>query len=313
MALLSRFRSSTSEVARQQLKWVALGLVAGISLILGARTGAAVSAASPVLAALPVLWEAMFQLGITIVALGFLVSLVRYRLFDAEAAISRSAALAVLTLALVATFAGTEAAIEWAGQQYLGMGIGNVSAAMAAAVAAVLLNPLHDRISGWAEQRFQRDLVALKRALPELLEDLAGAVSTQALGEAALAQICAAVHATRAGLLIGDELVAATDRSPIDEFPLRIAMRCPSGAPTAWLLLGARPDGTLYGKEDLDALHQILPALRRALAITVRAEALRAEHRRHAASLDHRLQTLQARLRAVEARLPAAEDAGCHC
>ena len=31
------------------------------------------------------LWETSFQLGIIIIALGFLVSLLRYRLFDAEA------------------------------------------------------------------------------------------------------------------------------------------------------------------------------------------------------------------------------------
>jgi hypothetical protein len=88
-----------------------------------------------------------------------------------------------------------------------------------------------------------------------------------------------------------------------DLFPVRLAMRCPSGAPTAWLLLGSRPDGTLYGKEDLEALDEILPALRRSLTITARAEALRAQHRRYVASSDQRLQRVQARLRAVEARL----------
>jgi hypothetical protein len=121
-ALFLRFRTAKSEAVQQQLKWVALGLVSGIGLIIIARAGAALASVSPPLHALPILWEAMFQVGIAVIALGFLVSLLRYRLFDAEAAISRSAAFAGLTVALVATFAGTESSssgpvsniLEWA-------------------------------------------------------------------------------------------------------------------------------------------------------------------------------------------------------
>ena len=118
---------------------MALGLSGGVWLILVARGGAALSA--PASTGMTILWEAMFQLGVIVVALGFLVSLLRYRLFDAETVISRSAAYAVLTIALVATFGGTEAVIQNLGQSYLGMNIGSVSGAMAAAVAAVLLAP----------------------------------------------------------------------------------------------------------------------------------------------------------------------------
>ena len=178
-SLIQRFRSTPEEGERQQLKWVALGLVVGVGAILAARSGNALGGP-----AVPL--EALFQIGIVLVALGFLVPLLRYRLYDAEAAISRSAALAVLTVTLVATFAGAEAIIEWAGQQFLGMGIGNVSAAMAAAVAAVLLNPLHSRISDWAEHRFQRDLVQLKARVPELLDQLPSGWSPRQAGNAVL-------------------------------------------------------------------------------------------------------------------------------
>src|SRR5205085_12554403 len=92
----------------------------------------------------PILFETMFQVGIVVVALGFLTSLLRYRLYDAEAAISRSVAFAVLTLALICVFAGTEAIIETLSQNYLGQNVGMVSGAMAAAVAAVLFAPLHE-------------------------------------------------------------------------------------------------------------------------------------------------------------------------
>lgn len=274
-SLVLRFRDTSSQMQEQQLKWVALGLVAGVGLILVARAGAAFSA--PGLA-----FEAIFQLGIVLVALGFLVPLLRYRLYDAEAVISRSAGYAVLTAALVATFAGSEALIELLGQQYLGAGVGQVSGAMAAAVAAVLLAPLNDRIGNWAERRFQRDLVQLKEQLPQLLLEVPAGWSPRQVGEVGLSRIAEAIHATRAALLIGRRVIAvegATPRqasSPEGElFPLRLPLQCPFGGVQGWLIVGPRPDGSLYGKDELDALHSILSPLRRAVMASLERQAAR--------------------------------------
>lgn len=296
-SLISRFYGASSEALRQQLKWVALGLVSGLLLILGARAGAWLSAAAPKLGRLPILWEAMFQVGIIAIALGFLVSLLRYRLYDAETAISRSASYAILTVVVVAVFAGTEAAIEYVGQAYLGMGIGNISATMAAAVAAVLLSPIHNRTTAWVEGRFQRDLVLLKRELPELLEDLAASASPPQLGAAILPRINAAVHATRSALITPDGLVVAVSGDILTAdaerwlkgdgagsraecasedalFPVRLDLTSPISGRTGWLLLGPRPDGSLYAREDLEALNCVRPAIRRALLWTIAREGL---------------------------------------
>jgi hypothetical protein len=325
-ALLQCFRTAASNVQRQQMKWVTLGLVSGIFLILLARTAAALSVRTPGLA-LPAAWEALFQAGIVVIAAGFLVSLLRYRLFDAETAISRSAAYAVLTIALVAIFAATEATIENVGQNYLGMGLGNVSAAAGAAVAAVLLNPLHSRISDWAEYHFQRDLVTLKRELPELLADLSVFASPGELGATILPRIGEAIHATYCALLVEGKVVSvdvidataarcgahdwldrtdhpANDASRSGLFPLRLALRCPTGRIFGWLLIGPRPDGSLYGRDDLDALNEVLPPLRRALAMAMAQEALRSENRGAGHEMTQHLKHLDARLLALEARLP---------
>ena len=306
-ALIVRFRTAATQTERQQLKWVALGLFSGIGLILMARAGAALAAGRPMPAAAPVLLEGMFQLGIILVALGFLVSLLRYRLFDAEAAISRSAAFAGLTIAVVAVFAGTEATIEWIGQQYLGMGIGDVSAAMAAAVAAVLLNPLHNRISDWAESRFQHDLICLKKELPEMLAELAASATPRELGEAILPRIRAAVHATRSALIVRGRVVAADGiardqaqrgmdgmpaaplRAGADgrdpTFPARIQLHGPLSEGAVMLALGPRPDGSLYGRDDLEALEAIAPAIRHALAWALDRERSRMARRREVRAL----------------------------
>jgi hypothetical protein len=284
-SLLSRYRSQPL-MAQQQLKWVMLGLVIGIGLILSARAGAALSPPGDM--PMEVLLEGLFQGGIVVIALGFLTSLLRYRLYDAEAAISRSAAYAGLTLALVGTFAASESIIQTLGQRYFGPGVGDLSGGIAAAIAAVLLTPLHGKISNWAEQHFQRDLTGLKTELPDLLAAMSGGSSLAQLGAALLPRIEEAIHSARSALLVDDKLVAVRsiakapaqrwldrwvapqltdlfDRDEDRDFPVRMALHCPFGKARGWLLLGRRPDGSLYGSEDLDALAAIAPPLRRAL------------------------------------------------
>jgi hypothetical protein len=263
-SLVQRYRITSSETQQLQLKWVALGLVSGVGLILSARAGAGIS--GPELG-----FEAMFQLGIVLVALGFLVPLLKYRLYDAETFISRSAGYAILTATLVAVFAGSESLIEELGQHYLGSGIGQVSGAVGAALAAVLLAPLNERISKWAEHRFHRDLVQLKRELPELLAEIPSNWSARRIGKAVLPKICHAIHATSAVILLKDQAIAShnieiDDFNPTTgRFSLELAFRCPFGGQQGMLLIGSRPDGSSFGREEVETLQSLLPALRRAL------------------------------------------------
>ncbi|MCL6684156.1 hypothetical protein [Sphingomonas alba] len=320
--LVVRYRNSGSMAERQQLKWIALGLVSGISLILATRGGAALNAGAgrPVIE--PLVLEGLFQAGIIAIAIGFLVSLLRYRLYDAETVISRSVAYAALTLSLVAVFAGTEAVIEMFGQQYLGMGLGNISATMAAAVAAVLLSPLHGRITGWAEKRFQRDLAELKEQLPEFLAELSGISSTARVGEMALQRIESALYAVRTALVLDSRVIATTGIDlratehwlqgwsipdphlfhvePSSPFALRMPLRCPFGSLRGWLLLGPRPDGTPFGRDDLDALTAIAPSLKRALFSAREREVERDQEHAEQRRLRKAIESLGSRLAAVE-------------
>jgi hypothetical protein len=302
-SLLARYRG-LPEVAQQQLKWITLGLILGIGLILSARAGASLTAADSIPMSATILLEALFQFGIVVIALGFLTSLLRYRLYDAEAAISRSAVYAALTLTLVGTFAASEALIELVGQNLFGMAIGNVSGAVAAAIAAMMLTPLHGRISSWAEQHFQHDLAILKSELPDLLTALSTSASVKRLADAVLPRIDQALQATRIVLVLDGKLVAAQgigstaarrllrgwkapeiiellDRHDEDVFPLRVALRCQMGSIRGWLLFGPRPDGSFYGRDDLDALSEVAPPLQRTLVVVAEREARdRARHRR---------------------------------
>jgi hypothetical protein len=320
-SLAVRFRKTTNYALKQQLKWVALGLVAGVGLILCARAGFAVSTWG--IPSMSILWEALFQLGIIIVALGFLVSLLRYRLFDAETVISRSAVYTVLTIALVGTFGGTEAVIQNLGQEYLGMNIGSISGAMAAAVAAALLTPLHGRITEWAERRFQPDLVLLKREVPDIIAQLGSQGSARQLASAVLPRINTAIHATHSTVLVGGRIVAAhgvtvrkaqhwsrltareESSSPRCDgsdrvFPVRLRLGSSASDETTWLLLGPRPDGTLYGKEELDAVRSTFSAFEQALRSARAREAV-------AAAINRRDKFLRTEIHQIHARLYALE------
>ena len=328
-SLFHRFRSASSMVERQQSKWIALGLGVGISLILAARAGAALQDQA---ALDPLLIEALFQLGVVAVAIGFLVSLVRYRLYDAESVISRSAAYAGLTLALVGTFAASESLIQTLGQRYFGPEIGDLSGGIAAAIAAVLLTPLNSKISGWAEQRFQRDLIGLKTQLPDLLAVLSGSASLTRFGSAVLPHIEMAVHSTCIALAVDGRVVASRDvslgaarrwlrswdppsgverldRSEDGTFPLRVALRCPLGSARAWLLVGPRPDGSSYSRDELDALQFIAPPLQRSLFAVAERQAAKDRQRRLLSAITRSMRLLDQRLSAVEERSNAGQAA----
>ncbi len=104
--------------------------------------------------------------------LGLIISLLRYRLYDAEAAISRSAGYAVLTLLLGLAFAVVVKAVEYLVETWLGQEAGGLSGAIAAGLAVLMVTPLKDRVQAWAERRFQKDLLTLRRDLPACVEDL---------------------------------------------------------------------------------------------------------------------------------------------
>lgn len=318
-SLVVRFRSSADYALKQQLKWVALALIAGVGLILCARAGSALSSMSGT----PILWEALFQLGIIIVALGFLVALLRYRLFDAETVITRSAAYATLTITLIATFGGTEAVIQNLGQLYLGMNVGSVSGGMAAAVAAVLLQPLHHRISAWAEHRFQPDLTQLKREMPELLAHLTANSSPQIVGATVLPRFNAAIHASHSAMVLDDQVISScgiplgavrqwwrktrrfgsprSDGHSSDQlFPVRLRLNDAPITGTILVLFGPRPDGTLYSHEDLDAVRSTFPGLRRTLASVLLREAFEAAADRREKHIRDELRDIGARLRNLE-------------
>ena len=85
-----------------------------------------------------------------------------------------------------------------------------------------------------------------------------------------------------------------------EAFPLHMALHCPLGSVRGWLLLGPRPDGSFYGKDDIEALTAVAPSLQRTLVLVVEREAQLARQQSIIKGLNRSMALLSHRLDRVE-------------
>jgi len=328
-SLAWRYRAMDPGTQKQQVKWVMLGFAAfftsgmvefALIILDAAVTGAAAHFAIFVGVNLMTPLE-----GFSIVG-GLLVSLLRYRLYDADAAISRSALYAGLTVVLFGIFAASETLLQALSQKWLGVSNGAVGGALAAALAASLLVPLHRRLNDWAKKHFQRDLSRLRAKLPEVLIAIRDSSNPAELADDALRLAMRGVHASHGAILLAGqgrfevsraegipaekvtaELARDLPADPLSAairaddplFPLRLPLVAPDGTTAGWLVLGPHPDGSGYGKEDRKALEELAPPLARALSLAIDRSRREQEREAERRSLVERLAQLEETLARV--------------
>jgi hypothetical protein len=338
-----RYRRLEPSVERQQLRWAFFGFAASIGagiVWVTLQLGASVATTESWRIWALIAAEVAQHLSTILLITGILVALLRYRLYDAESVISRSTGYAVLTLLLGGTFAASSKGLEWAFETGFGREAGAAPGAVGAAMAVVLITPLHNRVHRWAERRFQKALMRLKRDLPECVEDLRETASLAELTGEVLDRVAAGVRTSHAAILVGDRIAAERgmseqevaewrERGDLDGsaervvcnygdpvFPARVPLRVRHGAQlVGWLLLGPRPDGSFYGKDEQEALAEIADPVARAVQIVLLRDAREARARRQGEEQERRLTALErqlaAALRALSAgRKPAASGAG---
>ena len=299
--VLSRYKASGPGVTRQQIKFAMFGFVSAV-LILALQVALG-TAATKVSSEAQRAWLFLLSgvceslVGVAIAA-GLLVALLRYRLYDAESTVGRSAAYGVLTLGFVALFAGGEKLAELIGERYFEHRIGIAAGAIGAAVAAACIVPLHNRVHRWAERQFQKPLIRLRERLPDCVADLRESAPLDELISAVMKRVQAGVRSTREALLLaergslslagahGVSTQALTDwqsewHLPAGEhtldcnrrdamFPLRVRLCIETGdepKTVGWLLLGPRPDGSFFGKDEREALEAVAGSVARAIHI----------------------------------------------
>jgi len=318
-SLLLRYRRLPVGPDRQQVRWALFGFAAGVgasALSYSVGTLNLYFLFDPPRIWTPLVTLALAKLGEIAFAAGLIVSLLRFRLYDADAVISRSAGYAVLTVMLGATFAATAKGMEVLSETWFSGEAGAWPGVVGAGLAVALITPLHNRVHGWAERRFQKGLLHMRRDLPLCVGDLRETASMDELLAEIVERIARGVRAGRVAVLLDGKLAAgrgleagavAVPDLPGDAsdiivdrsdrlFPLRIPLRSGHRAdetPAGWLLLGPRPDGSLYGKDELDALHEIVDPVARAVRIVQLREARERDTRAGAARQDRRIKALE--------------------
>jgi hypothetical protein len=257
-------------------------------------------------------------LGVLLLQLGLLVALLRYRLYDAEAIISRTVSVALITLLLGAGFGGIMEGVITEMQNIYPNS--QTPAAMFGAVLAIMfLEPLRKKVESWTDRHFQKNLFLLRDDLPESVRELRETGTVSELEGDVLTRIQNGVRAVRSAMIIEGRtvetrnvLAAEVDAwrtaepnfgtdicEPHDKlFPLRIPL-IPSSdkdhAPMGFILVGARPDGTIPSREEQKALVEVSETIARAIRTVIKRQKREAE-----------LAALMAR---HERRLTALEDA----
>ncbi len=292
LLVLRRYRSMEAS-ERQQIRWVLFGLALAMLMFAAGTACGWIDAQADSYST--VIWLRLVAIVAYMASLmlfigAITIALLRYRLYDADVTISRSVALGTLTLLLLGIFAGTEKLIEALGEEYFGDSLGAMAGGIGAALAAVMIVPLHHRVSHWAEKRFQRQIVELRHGLPLLVGDLRETAGIDRVAAAVLESVSRGVRARHAALLVGDALAGArgieageveawrrgwtpSARQGLDcdradpLFPMRVPLEADGHGHVGWLLLGPRPDGSFYGKDERDVLAAIADPVARAIQI----------------------------------------------
>src|SRR5207253_6875500 len=233
-----------------------------------------------------------------VLQVGLLVALLRYRLYDAEFVISKSANIALITLGVAAVFAGTADGLKQIIVNYYGNNDSEGPIIFAAALSTVLVNPIQERVQRWSERRFQKNLFLLRDDLPEVARDMRETASLGEMLDEILARVDRGVRAVRSaaivngcvfrarGLSVGEveawrvSAFAQDYKSDICEptdklFPIRVPL-VPSSdddEPIGYLLVGPRPDGSIPSRDEQKALKEVQESIARAIRTVIKREA----------------------------------------
>lgn len=310
-----RFKHTSRSAERQKMKWASLGLGVGLLLYAAGHLMVMYHASLPfsgeVRQGLAVGGYAINRAAFLIMALGMLVSLLGYRLNDADAAIAWAAGYATITTLLALVWAASAAWSDRLIRLYT-RDSAELAAAISTLIAIAIFSPARSRAMAWTDAWLQPALVRL-RGLPERIARWQNDDDPAAVAARALKTIAEGVDAVNAALVacpaggpprvigrykVGEDAVRARLRKrrphkpADDEFPLRVGIESDAEAPMT-LLVGRRGDSAYYSKQERVAVAAVATPLADALHAAARG----AERR---AALDAALTRLDRQLRLID-------------
>jgi len=328
LILLRCLRKTPSSDIRQQIRWALLGFsgyaaLHGISIASDFFKWSTDSFGHQLLVEL--LAGVTFALGVLTLQLGLLIALLRYRLYDAEVAISRSANFALITLSVAAIFAAVQDGLKQIVYNYSGNTNSEGPIIFAAALATMLVNPIQERITKWSERKFQHNLFILRDDLPDSVRDMRETASLDELLADILRRIEEGVRSVRSAFIVDGRILETRDVTPREVedwralngdyssdlcepkdrmFPLRVAL-VPSSEkeePMGYLLVGPRPDGSIPSKEEQKSLAGVSETIARAIRTVIKRE-------QHEAEVAELIDKTNRRIDEIEALLGAGSSA----
>jgi len=324
MTLLVRLRRTPPSAARQQIKWALLGFC-GYSLFLSIAytcdvTKLTVGSFGAQLS-LEVLAGLSFGLAFLSLQLGLLIALMRFRLYDAEVVISRSANVALITLGVAAVFAATADGLKQLVYNYYGNSTSEWPVIFAAALSTVLVNPIQERITRWSQNKFQHNLVILRDELPDSVRDLRETGNLGELIDDTLSRLMKGIVTTHVACIIDqgvfrtrgiskekveewrDQTIGWNDTSAEVSvnrdklFPLRVMLKPGDGEePLGFILVGPRPDGSAPSKDEQKALREVAEPIARGVKNVIKRVAYERRLESLIESNSRRLSDLESRL-----------------
>lgn len=328
LMLLRSLRKTDSTETLQQVRWALLGFsgYAGLRVISMACDYFKWSTETFGLQlTLEVVGGVTLALGVLVLQFGLLIALIRYRLYDAEFVISKSANYALITLIIVAVFAGVADALKQIIYNYYGNSNSEGPVIIAAALSTVMVNPIQERIQKWSEQRFQKNLVLLRDDLPDCVRDMRETASLGEMVDEILKRVDRGVRAIRSAVVVGGRVLRTRDipaeeveawkKSKLAEdykedicepsdklFPIRVPL-VPSSdkePPIGFLLVGTRPDGSIPSRDEQKALAGVSEDIARAIRTVVKREAREAKIAELIDSNERRIQALEEALKSKQ-------------
>ena len=209
-----------------------------------------------------------------VVALGLIVALLRFRLWEADTVITRSAAYAVVTLVVGVIWAASSDIVKIVITEVIGRESDAGATTVGAIIAAGILSPTQSVVLGWTRRRFGGALDQIREAAKRL--KTWGLTETpEELAIRALAIIDSAVHPRASAIVLDTAKGPGADRHPqrASAADPRLVERIPLAddeTPVGVLLVGRRADGNRYNRQELDAIAEIVPSLAAALQSVAR-------------------------------------------
>jgi len=307
-----KYRRFEQGIERQQVKWAAFGFASGL-VILTMAFALLVATQTP--AGTPPPWGlavvALFNLGFIAMALGLLISLLRFRLWEADRVISRSAISAAVTLMVGIVWTLSTDLVKVGVESVIGEQDTTVTTAAGAILAAAIFAPTQALAMRWARRRLEGDESRIRKLIGRLAV-WRTTETPEEIGVRTLSALQAAIHCSCAALLVdgprGLTLLASRDVEQAEgldspsydpardkRFIRQVPLEDEDG-PIGLLLVGPRSDLNRYNAAQVEGLADLAEPL----AETLRVALKRAQH----------AESVTVMLGSVEERLARLEQGG---